>query len=357
MSKHMNTDQTRFWLPNLDALRALAYISVFVSHAVLFLDPGFYSAFLVQGDLGVNFFFVLSGFLITFLIYRERHASGKLSIKSFYIRRILRIWPVYFITLIIAIIATLLFVPGELYLGFFTLFLGNFAMAYYSSVSLAIAILWSVSVEEQFYLLWPWFTEVRTKLLVWIMCVGIALSFVYRFINISEYKIVAYSSLSVMSDLLVGCVLAVSVSKSARFKEIISNLPKFASAMIWVATCLFLYLRISVDSDLGRALGPLIFSLLSALIISDQVFGKNSIFKVDKIAFCRINDMLAWIGKRSYGLYCYHIISIILVQRFAADFPFLFKFALAFTTACAISALSYRFIEKPLLMMRYSKKC
>ena len=97
----------KVYFNNLDALRFLAFLSVFVSHVALFL--GYESnnhsfnfikkVFLVHGDLGVNFFFVLSGFLITFLLLTEKDNSKNISLPHFYLRRILRIWPLYFLTL------------------------------------------------------------------------------------------------------------------------------------------------------------------------------------------------------------------------------------------------------------------
>ena len=102
-------NRAKIHFPNLDALRFFAFLSVFISHIAVFLSftPVWFQPikklFLIHGDLGVNFFFVLSGFLISYLLFTERTESGEVSLKGFYKRRILRIWPLYFIVLIIGI--------------------------------------------------------------------------------------------------------------------------------------------------------------------------------------------------------------------------------------------------------------
>ena len=161
--------------PNLDGLRFLAFLAVFVSHSMNLLGyasqhAGFNFArdyLLLNGDLGVNFFFVLSGFLIVFLLIKEREVTGGIQLGSFFLRRLLRIWPVYFLVLALG-----LFVfpwlgaglPAGFPLGvatdrlnpwLYVAFAGNFDYLVNGITNLLIGILWSISVEEQFYLFCP----------------------------------------------------------------------------------------------------------------------------------------------------------------------------------------------------------
>ncbi|TSA49592.1 MAG: acyltransferase [Sphingobacteriales bacterium] len=106
----MEIKSQKIYFPNLDGLRFFAFFAVLLRHSgntdfqYINTNPTFIFVkkyFYMNGLLGVNFFFVLSGFLITYLLLNEKTIFGKVDIKSFYIRRILRIWPVYFLTLII----------------------------------------------------------------------------------------------------------------------------------------------------------------------------------------------------------------------------------------------------------------
>ena len=111
------------------------------------------------GALGVDLFFALSAYLITELLLRERRSRGAIDIRAFYIRRILRIWPLYYFALLI-LVPAMSILPGEhmpwTYLASFAMFGGNWACAAWGYPPSSFALLWSVSIEEQFYLTWPW---------------------------------------------------------------------------------------------------------------------------------------------------------------------------------------------------------
>ena len=111
-----------------------------------------------MGAFGVDLFFVLSSFLITELLLREKSLLGEVDVRSFYIRRVLRIWPLYFAFLFLAA-AMQWFVPGQ-HIGWraavgFSFLAGNWWIVFHGFPSSVIFPLWSVSIEEQFYLLWP----------------------------------------------------------------------------------------------------------------------------------------------------------------------------------------------------------
>lgn len=170
----------RFYLPELDVLRFFAVLGVFLYHAL----PGSVTAYQSQvwpdsllnaGAFGVDLFFTLSGYLITSLLLRERDESGDINLKAFYARRTLRIWPLYYFAIGLTFLLTHLpasvlsapsfgnmfppMLPGIYF--FLAIFLFNFdfgsgaASGHYP----VMYPLWSISVEEQFYLFWPWFAR------------------------------------------------------------------------------------------------------------------------------------------------------------------------------------------------------
>ena len=157
----MSTNTVYF--KNLNGLRFIAAFSVLLAHIELLKslhgftninDLAFYQN--TNGHIGVILFFVLSGFLITFLLLKEESDNKIISLKNFYIRRILRIWPLYFLMVIISFIVYL--IGGSVFgkdgwWGYFTIFPNvSKSLGYYYD---GVVHLWSIGVEEQFYLIWP----------------------------------------------------------------------------------------------------------------------------------------------------------------------------------------------------------
>jgi peptidoglycan/LPS O-acetylase OafA/YrhL len=139
-----------FYLPELDGLRFFAFLSVFACHA--WDTTHGRNAFADIGTFGVDLFFTLSAFLITELLVQEKERLGKIDVLAFYARRILRIWPLYFVFLAGAFVVVRF---SWLYLATCALFIGNFGFYWWGPPSLILSSLWSISVEEQFYIAWP----------------------------------------------------------------------------------------------------------------------------------------------------------------------------------------------------------
>src|SRR5271166_5998188 len=159
-----------FYRPELDVVRFFAFLSVFVYHTLNSpLDqllrrhvPVWFAQLQVSisraGAYGVDLFFVLSAYLITELLLREKETRGSLNIKSFYLRRILRIWPLYYFFVPLAALVPFLNPDHEFTMKYvlgFLLLAGNWSTIAFGPRHSAALPLWSVSVEEQFYLLWP----------------------------------------------------------------------------------------------------------------------------------------------------------------------------------------------------------
>src|SRR5687768_7831381 len=160
-----------FYHPELDVLRFVAFLAVFMHHALprdarLYVNSGLSQAatqWLLTakeaGAFGVDLFFALSSYLITELLLREHEQRGTFSVAAFYVRRALRIWPLYFTFLALTVLVVPTLIPtdrfGPIYITSFALFVGNWVCAAKGLPFSVASPLWSISVEEQFYIGWP----------------------------------------------------------------------------------------------------------------------------------------------------------------------------------------------------------
>jgi peptidoglycan/LPS O-acetylase OafA/YrhL len=197
MTTNLTGETNQFYFPGLNGLRFLAALVVILQHieyfkSILGFNQFACTSFIFNlGGLGVSFFFVLSGFLITFLLLTEKLQYNSISIKNFYIKRILRIWPVYYLL----VLCGLFIFPhiGLLYNQDYKNFYDNFGtkvilfMLFFPNVALIkfgvlpfIAPTWSVGVEEQFYLIWPWLIRLSKKYLLILILITLSASFVFH---------------------------------------------------------------------------------------------------------------------------------------------------------------------------------
>jgi hypothetical protein len=172
----------RFYRPELDALRFFAFFCVFLAHGLPSKYP--YSVLALSGGFGLCLFFLLSSYLITELLLRERTRTGTVHLRAFYARRILRIWPLYFAMLAFGYFFGIVrpdaaWGTGRLFAYLFLL--GNFYTARHGQIMNPAGALWSISVEEQFYLLWPSVAKrgIRSLLLVSSLVIPISYFWMY----------------------------------------------------------------------------------------------------------------------------------------------------------------------------------
>lgn len=361
----------KLYFRNLDGLRFLAFFYVFMYHCY-FAVPEIgenNTIYLVfhklweNGDLGVNFFFTLSGFLITYLLLVEEKVNGVFSIKSFYWRRTLRIWPLYYATLVFGyLIFQLLLdlvnagIEEHANIWYYVFFLGNFnSIINGDPLSGSLSVLWSLAIEEQFYLFWPILLLIfkRSRLLLFIVLIIISL--VFRGINYQDHTLIFYHTFSVMSDLVIGAWLAWwSFTKSLKQEES-NSLPKKYSVLIYLlGLTLILFRKELFVGPVMVILERLIFSIYFAFIIFDQTFARTSLFKIgnfEKISF--------W-GKFTYGLYCLHIPAMVFTEGFAmmggihesSWWVFYGKTISTFLLSLIFCRLSFRFLESPFLRLK-----
>lgn len=308
---------------NLDGLRFLAFLSVFLYHSfytsskAVAADPVYKAVkgAVMWGGLGVNFFFVLSGFLITYLLLEERKVSGRINIGHFYLRRLLRIWPLYFLAvftgfIVVPVLKDLLgYVTAETANPwFFVSFLSNFNNILYGPADSSIlTVLWSVSIEEQFYLFWPlllWYTPRQHYYSAFISLILISVLFVAWYSK--DYDMKHFHTLSAVCELCTGGLIAWLITDNDRFRELIAGMKRSWIGLIYIAGGLVVvaYPRLDALAYIN-AVTKLVLSFFFAFVILEQNFARNSLFKIGKI------KLFTFLGKYSYGLYCLHFIGIL----------------------------------------------
>lgn len=354
----------RPYFVNLEGLRFFAFLLVFVSHVARFVWED--ALFLSQGDLGVSFFFTLSGFLITYLLFFEKESIGTIHLKSFYLRRVLRIWPLYFLIFGLGILtASIAFENNPFIVNFnpdstwwFVAFLANFWLIAYRGMSTMLVVLWSISVEEQFYLVWPLVMQkIRTTIIPWFLFVIIVVATVFRFIYSENYKMVSYSTFSVMSDLAIGALLSYMAFYLPHLKEkLVTYLSAWKIGAMYLVFLGLVILKIYAYDIIPEsimplyiAIVPIIFSILFAFVIFEQNYSSSSLFKAGS------SRLINYFGKISYGLYMYHVLAITLAIHFLSKISIDSKVlvtVLSLVLTILLSHISYQYMEKKFLALK-----
>jgi peptidoglycan/LPS O-acetylase OafA/YrhL len=357
----------RFYRPELDVLRFFAFLVVFFGHlwppratAIvnrLGVPVSIIRGMVDVGGLGVYVFFMLSSYLITELLLREKEKTSTIHVQAYYVRRILRIWPLYFLFIGLAFVFGLLIPTYRLAgkeLAALLLFSGNWYFAQYGWVGGFTGHLWSISVEEQFYLVWPMFLKLGGRRTLHAGCVAlIALSFASIFFlsyrgNLANPTIFT-NSFVICSFFALGGMTALWVhGRTLRL-----SLPVRGLLMIF-GISLFLTATVACRIDeTGPAIGAgrlMVGYLLSCLGCLSIFFG---FLGATVPSWCR---GLVYLGKISYGLYVFHIVCGDGTGWLAKDvlhhehWPLSFPVSFLLTVLCA--ALSYRFVESPFLKLK-----
>lgn len=360
---------SKIYFPNLNGLRFIAALLVLVHHVeqikYLFgLDNCWNNSFIrVVGKLGVILFFVLSGFLITYLLLAEEQQTGTINAKSFYIRRILRIWPLYFLIVLLGffVFANIPFfklgilsdsVPLNFTIKFlmFVFFIPNIALAIYPAVPF-VAQTWSVGIEEQFYVIWPIAMKfVKQKhLFFYSVILGYVIMniFGFRFIkthlfNHNIINIIAEIWASFSIDCMaIGGLFAFYLHKKYR---IISYL--YSGYVQWpviLVLCFFIGFGITV---------PYIhyefYAVLFGILILNLASNVKSIINLEI-------PVLNYLGKISYGLYMYHGIGIVIALKLLNLYNIhssIIQYLFCVLVSILLAGLSYKYFEKYFITLK-----
>ena len=366
----MSNSGDTIYFKNLDGLRAVAAFSVILFHTgwwFMYPDTTFYKTlkFLLVfggegGHLGVKFFFVLSGFLITYLMFSEQAKRGKLNVPYFYVRRVLRIWPLYYFTLIVGflIYPWLMQLSGndfhETSSGFlYSVFAANFDNIYNGFPKAGmLGVQWSVAVEEQFYLTWPllFYAFSRKKFFPFLLF-AIIISSELFFFAADTFAERNFHLLSCFRFLSFGGLLAwLCFLKPEQVRSFFKRINKASTFFIYTA-CILLMLfqrHLLLSFPWYKYVNHFLPLLFFGFVIVEQNYSAMSFFKIGSFR------MLNWLGKISYGLYLTHMIAIYIVMAvFPQDAGYVpLKILSAVLITVLISHLSYYYIESFFLALK-----
>lgn len=333
-----------YGIPHILTTDDQANFSVFGRH----LDQ-----FIRNLPIGVDIFFFISGYLLTYLLVLEKQKYNKINIPKFYVRRGLRIWPLYFF--LVAITPFLVNWLGEKQPVYWSTIamLNNFQTIWTQTWEYPFSHFWSICIEEHFYLFWPIivaFVPSRKLVSAIILLIGVSLGYklyTYMFLPGNWYHLYLHT-LSRMDVILLGGLLAVIyLKKPFTFK--LSN--TVIAAILAFVILMLAYDDISnFDNVLGGILRKPVYMVLLALPIMDFLFNderKNAILKFKP---------LLYLGKISYGIYMYGNILILVVIkqvlfRFNIHNIYLY-FGLIFILSLLIPVISYELLERPFLKLK-----
>lgn len=369
----VSVKKKRIYFENLDGLRFLCFLSVFMFHSfhteyAAISDSSIYRFIKFDlfgnGNIGVNFFFVLSGFLITYLLIEEKKLNGQIDLKKFWIRRMLRIWPLFYFCVLFGfyvfpILKTMFGqLPNETAnISYYLVFLNNFDFINNGLPdSSMLGLLWSVAIEEQFYLVWPVILFLLPIKRYWIAFVTIIIgSLIFRAFNDSLVTH-EHHTLSCIGDMAIGAFGAWLVNQFDEIKTYFMNISRWQIMLFYTLFFVVFFFRdeLLYGSHVVRIFERSFIALIILLIILEQNYAKNSFFKLSRLVF------ISKLGVISYGLYCLHklgiLISINLTKIVGLNHEIwhvlVLETALALIVTVVISQLSYRFYESPFLKLK-----
>lgn len=345
------------YLPGLDGLRALAVLAVLAYHADVVWLPG--------GFLGVEIFFVVSGYLITSLLLAEYRTRDKVSLKNFWMRRARRLLPALFAMIIATLVYMVLVLPDEVasirgdVIAAFTYITNWYLIAaqksYFETIGRPSVLqhLWSLAVEEQFYLAWPIIfvlvlTRLKSRGAMLLLMLGATASALWMGILYhpdADPSRVYYGTDTRAAGLLIGAALAFVWTPQAdgakrHWRHWLLDAVGFAAIGGLIFACLFMD---EFNPFLYQG-GLVLVSAATALVIAAVVHPKSPL-----LAPVLGLGILQWIGLRSYSLYLWHY-PLFMITRPQLDTTLegapllLFRFGITFVLA----ELSYRVVESPI---------
>jgi peptidoglycan/LPS O-acetylase OafA/YrhL len=361
-----NCSKARFYRPELDVLRFFAFLGVFIFYAAPHTRdfyraagaPHWLSSFLISvfgaGAYGVDLFFALSAYLITSLLLRERDLRGTIDLRGFYLRRILRIWPLYLSFVVFTAIVGR-FIPGQRlsaeYLLGFTFMAGNWVYVFHGLPQSFAIPLWTVSIEEQFYLTWPLALRKATPRRLAIFAIGLLLlAHVLRMRMViagAAANAMEYNTFTRLDPIALGILVALAAERLPS----VLRWQRWALMMFGLSACIAAYAISALEnratvSTWYLAASHSLTSIGSAAVMLAVLGATHSSFR---------NKALIYLGKISYGLYVIHEFAHLLARQiFPAASPMrvLMQSGISLAITVVLAAASYRWLETPFLRLK-----
>jgi peptidoglycan/LPS O-acetylase OafA/YrhL len=334
-------------LPGLDGIRAIAAAMVVINH---------HDFTFVSGTVGVTLFFVLSGFLITWLLLAEDDRHGSVSLRNFYARRSLRIFPAFYaycaLVFVLAVLTHKQLPAGQAIASLF--YVNNYYEAIHGEIASPLSHSWSLGIEEQFYLLWPMaFLVLRRDRarMARALAATIAVVWVYRAALSAAgapWYYIHYAFDTRADHLLIGCLLAV-VLKERMCGRAIGFLTDRPGLSVVTALLLVLSMPASrrfgtgYEQTIGFAVQPVIIAVLIVQIIA---FRESALWRWTNARW------MVYLGTISYSTYLYQQIVPGPVMRSLGWLPAGAQLLVSFTIIIALASASYYVIERPFLRLK-----
>lgn len=363
------------YFSNLDATRFLSCLTVFLHHTIISSGAAnsptlyrFYDANLsVSFVIGLDYYVVLSGFLISWVILEEYKFTSRFNMLHYYLRRILRTWPLYF--LLIALGYAIIWYARNFMglsvhdmppLKWILSFLLNFFIVKHGMAFLFfVAFLWSICVEEQFYALWGILLKWGKKFFPISCIVLIIASLVFRAMNVHEQANLFFNSLNWIGNFAMGGLMAYFCINGGPLFEKLKKTPKSVIAAVYLLFILnAVFYNYIYASDFMTIIERMCITLFFCFIIFEQSFCETHLFELGKYNF------LSYLGKIAYGLFIFHGPVTLVFEKLTGHIHwpntdlmvFFINPVLIFAVTLAIAAISYRYFEKPIMSLRYKLK-
>jgi len=337
---------SRSYFPLLDGLRCLSIIAVVWFHATF---RSYTSGILSRGNEGVSLFFVISGFLITTILLRERSATGDISLKRFYLRRTFRIFPLYYA--ILALYVALVFVvekqsaAGDQFwrnLPYYLTYTSNWFVPI-NSDRVIFFFAWSLATEEQFYIFWPWVVKANTRpglpiaTMLCLVLVHYGAVFVAASDALAATSFFTRVLINLSPPICLGAIAAMLVHQPTTFRWVERWIGWRWSGVGALATTLAALAFDAVPNWL-------LYAAMTWLVVACALRPDDQ-----PLSQALTNPLVKHVGVVSYGIYLMHMLCINLVLRLMKlrEGPLVFVLALA--VSIAVATLSYRFFESPFL--------
>jgi len=355
---------------NLDATRFLSCLTVFLHHTIItkgtsastlyrFYDTNLSPDFI----MGLDYYVVLSGFLISWVILEEYQLTSQFKLGFYYLRRILRTWPLYLLLIILGYFlvqaarhfgSTVHDLPPLSYLLTFTL---NFYIINHGMEFLFfIAFLWSICVEEQLYALWGIVLKWGRKYFTLICILLVLVSLLFRITHLHEGYNLFFNTITWPANFAIGGLMASFCIKGGRLFEYLKRTPKYIIALIYFLFILnIVFYKYLYSTDVMLALERIIITLFFSFLIFEQSFCNNHLFQLGR------SKVMSYLGKIAYGLFCFHGPVTLLFEKTTEhiNWPnsdltvFLINPLTIFAITVLVSAVSYKYFEKPIMSLRY----
>ena len=365
---------TKLHFASLEALRFFAFLKVFFFHVPVQLDWPVLQYLKRGGGIGVEFFFVLSGFLITYLLVVDKQTNGQVGVRNFLVRRSLRIWPLFYAGVLLAFL-----LPDALAdrWGFHTVgggyvpdwrfsftFLENYKMLLMDNFprTTPLPVFWSLCIEEHFYVVWvgALFLVTRRHIPTFLLaCLPLAYACRYLepFVFPQNTSMETNDLLTHVDVFAIGGLLGYWVAVDyARFSARVNGLRLRWRYGLIVLVVLAVVFQVEVLPYVPGSW----FNVFRPSLVAGLFATLIAMFLPAHSAIRLTNPVLAYLGRISYGLYVFHIIAIHTIGQYCINHGLLIDTVgkngllvmVVFGVTVAVSSLSYHYFERPFLRLR-----